>query len=92
MAFHDLDVVRVTTSRLVPLVTPAELRRALHVRPTTFLWPMTDLGVDARGDVYFSPSVQIRRRSGCWNPLVERTAGGKIREIQASTTRSNICQ
>ena len=91
VAFHDLTVVRVTRSRLVPLVTPNELARALHVRPTAIIWPMNYLRVDARGDVYFSPSVQMRR-SGCWNPLVERTAGGKIREIRASITRGNVCQ
>ena len=91
VAFHDLNVVRVTSSGLVPLVTPDELARALHVRPTAIVWPMNHLRVDARGDVYFSPSVPIRSY-GCWNPLVERTAGGKIREIQASVTPSTICQ
>jgi hypothetical protein len=91
VAFHDLNVVRVTRSRLVAIVTAGELARALHVRPTAIVWPMNDLRVDARGDVYFAPSVQIRR-SGCRNPLVERTAGGTIREIRASITRSNVCQ
>jgi hypothetical protein len=91
VAFHDLNVVRVTRSRLVPLVTPHELARALHVRPTAIIWPMNHLRVDARGDVYFSPSVQIRS-SGCWNPLLERTAGGKLRQIRSSITRSTICQ
>jgi hypothetical protein len=91
VAFHDLSVVRVTSSRLVPLVTPDELAKALHVRPTAIVWPMNHLGVDARGDVYFSPSIQIRR-SGCRNPLVERTADGKIRVIRASITRSTVCQ
>lgn len=91
VAFHDLHVVRVTSTRLVALVRPDELARALHVRPTAIAWPMNHLRVDTRGDVYFSPSVWIRP-SGCWNPLVERTAGGTIREIRASITRSNICQ
>jgi hypothetical protein len=91
VAFHDLNVVRVTRSRLVPIVTPDQLARALHVRPTASLWPMNDLRVDARGDVYFAPSVPIRP-SGCRNPLVERTAGGTIFEIRASITPSNICQ
>lgn len=90
VAFHDLNVVRVASSRLVLLVTPDELARALHVRPTAIDWPMNHLRVDARGDVYFSPSVLVRH--GCWNPLVERTARGKIRVIQASVTRSGICQ
>lgn len=91
VAFHDLNVVRVTSRRLVALVTPDELARALHVRPTAIIWPMNHLGVDARGDVFFSPSVQIRR-SGCWNPLVERTADGKLRKIRASITPTGICQ
>jgi hypothetical protein len=90
VAFHDLNVVRVTSSRLIPLVTPDELAQALHVRPTAIIWPMNHLRVDRRGDVSFSPSVM--RSSGCWNPLVERTAGGKIRKIRNSITRSNICQ
>ncbi|HET8529262.1 MAG TPA: hypothetical protein VFL60_10155 [Gaiellaceae bacterium] len=91
VAFHDLHVVRVTRRRLVPLVTPDELARALHVRPTAIIWPLNQLRVDARDDVYFSPSVQIRR-SGCRNPLVERTAGGALREIRASTTRDDVCR
>lgn len=91
VAFHDLNVVRVTSRRLVTLVTPAELKRALHVPPTVLLWPMNDLRVDARGDVYFTPSVQTPA-AGCRNPLLERTAGGTIREIRASITRSNVCQ
>ena len=91
VAFHDLDVVRVTSSRLVPLVTPDELARALHVRPTAIAWPMNDLRVDARGDVYFAASV-LTPAAGCRKPLLERTAGGRIREIRASITRSNICQ
>jgi hypothetical protein len=91
VAFHDLNIVRVTSSRLLPLVTPAQLAKALHVRPTAIAWPMNHLRVDARGDVYFSPSVQMRP-SGCWNPLVERTVSGTIREVRASITRSKICQ
>jgi hypothetical protein len=91
VAFHDLTVVRVTSRRLVPLVTPDELARALHVRRSAIIWPMNHLSVDARGDVVFSPSVQIRR-AGCWNPLVERTAAGQILEIRRSITRSTVCQ
>jgi hypothetical protein len=90
VAFHDLNVVRVTSNRLVPLVTPDELAKALHVRPTAILWPMADLKVDGRGNVYFAPSLQTS--SGCRNPLLERTAGGTIREIRASITRTNVCQ
>jgi hypothetical protein len=91
IAFHDLNVVRVTSSRLVTLVSPAELKRALHLQPTAFLWPMTDLRVDARGGIYFAPSV-MTRADGCRNPLLERTPSGKIREIQATVTRSSTCR
>lgn len=91
VAFHDLNVMRVTRSRLVPLVTPDQLKRALHVPPSAFLWPMNRLSVDARGDVYFSPSV-MTRTTGCRNPLLERTPDGKIRTIRASMTSTNVCQ
>jgi hypothetical protein len=89
VAVHDLDLVRVTSSRLLPLVTTSELARALHVRPTA--WPMYDLRVDARGDVYFVVSVPNPRLAGCRNPLLERTATGTIRQIRASISHSNIC-
>jgi hypothetical protein len=90
VAFNDLNVVQVTRSRLVPIVTPDELARVLNVRPTAIIWPMNHLRVDARGDVDFSASVPSG--AGCRNPLVERTAGGTIYEIRASITRSNVCQ
>jgi len=90
VAFHDLDVVRVTSSRLVPLATTDEIARALHVRPAAIIWPMNDLRVDARGDVYFVPSVPTSP-TGCRHPLLERTAAGTIREIRASISRSTVC-
>jgi hypothetical protein len=90
VAFHDLNVVRVTSSRLVSLATTDEIARALHVRPAAIIWSMNDLRVDARGDVYFVPSVPTSP-SGCRHPLLERTAGGTIREIRASISPSNIC-
>jgi hypothetical protein len=89
VATHDLNLVRVTSSRLVPLLTTGELARALHVR--RILWPMYDLRVDAHGNVYFVVSVTRRRHSGCQSPLLERTAGGTIRQIRASISRSSIC-
>lgn len=89
VAFHDLNVVRVTRWRLVSLATKEEIARALHVRASAILWPMNDLRVDARGSVYFVPSVPSR--SGCRHPLLERTAAGTIREIQASISRTDIC-
>jgi hypothetical protein len=91
VAFRDLNVVRVTNRRLVPLVTTSELARALHVRRTAILWPMYDLRVDACGDVYFVASVPKPGHAGCRNPLLERTAEGTIRQIRASISRSNNC-
>lgn len=89
VAFHDLNVVRVTSSRLVPLVTTSELARALYVRRTAILWPMYDLRVDARGGVYFVASYLNRSGKGCQNRMLERTAQGRVRQIRA--LRSSVC-
>ena len=91
VATHDLDLVRVTSGRLVQLVTTNELAKALHVRPTALVWPMYDLRVDGRGDVYFVVSVPNPRLGGCRNPLLERTASGAIHQIRASIARSSVC-
>jgi hypothetical protein len=91
VAVHDLNLVKVTSSRLVPLVTTSKLARALHVRPPAILWPMYDLRVDAHGDVYFVVSAPNPRLARCRNPLLERTATGTIRQIRASISRGNIC-
>lgn len=88
VATHDLNLVRVTSSRLVPLLTSAELARALRVRTVMGIY---NLRVDAHGDVYFIASVLSLRHSGCQNPLLERTAGGTIRQIRSSTSRDYIC-
>jgi hypothetical protein len=50
-----------------------------------------NLRVDARGDIYFVASV-LRPSRGCRNPLLERTAGGTVRQIRFSTSRNNICR
>jgi len=47
--------------------------------------------LDARGDIYFVASVLSPSRSGCQNPLLERTAGGSIHQIQPSTSANTIC-
>jgi len=88
VATYDFNLVRVTGSRLVPLLTSAELARSLGVRTIMGIY---DLRVDAHGDVYFIASVLRRGRSGCRNPLLERTAGGTIREIRSSTSQNAIC-
>ena len=83
IATYDLSLVRVTSNRLVPLLTNGELARALHVRPTA-IWDIHDPRIDAHGDISFMPSVF--RHSGCQNPLLELTAG-TVHRIQTSTSR-----
>lgn len=90
IATYDLSLVRVTSSRLVPLLTNGELARALHVRSTAIM-DIQGPRVDAHGDVYFTASVLSPHRSGCRNPLLERTAGGTVRQIRSSTPQTTIC-
>jgi hypothetical protein len=90
VATYDVNLVRVTSSRLVPLLTSGELARALHV-PSTAIMDIYDPRVDAHGDIYFVASVLSLSRPGCQNPLLERTAGGTVRQIRSSTSRNNIC-
>lgn len=85
VATYDLGLVRVTRSRLVPLLTNAQLARALHVRANA-IFDIHDPTIDARGGISFSPSV-IRRGSGCRNPRLELT-GGALHRIAASTSRT----
>lgn len=90
VANYNENLVRVTSSRLVPLLTSGELARALHVQSTAIM-DIYDTRVDAHGDVYFIASVLSPSRSGCQNPLLERTAGGTVHQIRSSTSRNNIC-
>jgi hypothetical protein len=90
VATYDLGLVRVTRSRLVPLVTERELARALRLRPAAIM-AIYDPRVDARGDVYFVASVLRPHRRGCRSPLLERTVRGAIRQIRSSTSRNSIC-
>jgi hypothetical protein len=90
VATYDVNLVRVTSSRLVPLLTSGELARALHVQPTAIM-DIYDPRVDAHGDIYLIPSVLRLNRSGCQNRLIERTAGGTVHQIRSSTSRNNIC-
>lgn len=86
IATYDLSLVRVTSSRVVPLLTNGQLARALHVRPTA-IWDIHDPRIDAHGDISFIPSVRVPPHSGCQNPLLELTAG-TVHQIQASTSRN----
>jgi hypothetical protein len=87
IATHDLSLVRVTSSRLVPLLTRGQLARALHIRPTA-IWDIHDPRIDAHGDISFSPSVfRGFRDAGCENPLLELMSG-TVHQIHASTSRA----
>jgi hypothetical protein len=89
VATYDGDLVRVTNGRLVPLLTTVELARALHVRSTAIA-DIYARRVDGRGDVYYVAS--MLSRSGCQNRVLERTAGGTIHQLRASSTsRNNTC-
>lgn len=93
VATYDVSLVRVTSNRLIPLVTTGELASVLHTSRTAIM-DLYDVSVDAHGDVYFVASV-LRRPGGpgpgCRNLLVERTARGAIREVRASISRGDIC-
>lgn len=89
VATHDGGLVRVTSHGLVPLLTARELARALRA-PSRALVDVYAPAVDGRGDVYFVASTMSR--GGCRNSILERTTGGAIRRIWASSTsRANTC-
>ena len=57
VATYDDSIVRVTSRRLVQLVTDGELAGALHRQTKTILiMGFGRLSVDARGDIYFLAS------------------------------------
>ncbi len=86
VATFDGDLVRVTSSLLVPLLTNEELLSALHIPPIADIGAPT---VGSNGDVYFVASII---HSGCQNRILERTTRGTIRQIWASSTsRNNTC-
>jgi hypothetical protein len=90
VATYDVNLVQVTSSRLVPLMTSGELARVLHVQSTAIM-NIYDPRVDAHGNIKFIASVLGLSRSGCQNPLLERTAGGTVHQIRSSISRNNIC-
>jgi hypothetical protein len=89
IAAYDDNLVRVTSSRLVPLLTHDELLRALHTR---LIWGILAPAVDAHGDIYFVASIENMSRSGCQSLILDRTTGGTVRRIWASQgSQSNVC-
>lgn len=90
VAVYDYSLVRVTSRRLVSLVTQGELASALHIREQAFLvMGFGQLKVDPAGDLYFHVSTLIRGRHGCQSRYLERLTSGRIREIRASSTPPN---
>jgi hypothetical protein len=87
VATYDGNLVRVTSSRLVPLLTNEELQRSLRIRAVADVGAPT---VGATGDIYFV--ALIMSRAGCQNRILERTTGGALRQIWGSSlSRSNTC-
>jgi hypothetical protein len=86
VAAYNGNLVRVTSSRLVPLLTYDELSRVLHARG---IWPVGALRVDAHGGIYFRASFGSRSGKGCENRILERTSRGTVRQIR--TLRTSIC-
>jgi hypothetical protein len=86
LATYDDDLVRVTSRRLVPLLTSRQLGAALHTRQIADIYALT---VDAHGDVYFVSSIFGH---GCQNRILERTRRGTIHQIwSSSASRKNTC-
>jgi hypothetical protein len=82
----DINLVRVTSSRLVPVLTTDELASALHIRAIAIM-DIYAPRVDAHGDIYFVASIL----PGCQNRVLERTPEGAIRQIRVLTSRSGTC-
>ena len=85
-ATYDGNLIRVTSTRLVPLLTYGELLGVLHAR---LIWPISALRVNARGDIRFVASFMSRSGNGCQNRILERTARGTVHQIRALP--SSIC-
>jgi hypothetical protein len=91
IAVYGDDIVRVTSGRIAPLVTPRGIASTLHRRALVVMG-YEHLRVDARGDTYFFASTHIRGRYGCQNRSFERRARGRLRQRWASSSPPNdIC-
>jgi hypothetical protein len=86
VATYNGNLVSVTSSRLVPLLTYDELLRVLQARR---IWPFGALRVGADGDIYFRASFASRSGKGCENRILERTFRGTVRQIR--TLRTSVC-
>jgi len=91
VAVYGDKLVRVTSSRITPVVTPRGIASALH-RRAILVMGYGHLRVDARGDTYFFASTHIHDRYGCQNRSFERLRGGRLRQLWASSSPPNdIC-
>lgn len=86
VATYNGSIVRVTSGRLVPLLTYHELSRTLHAR---LIWPLGALRITARGAFRFHASFPSGSGHGCLNRVLELTDRGTVRQIRA--LRSTIC-
>lgn len=88
VATYDGNLVRVTSSRLLALLTNQQLLSDLHIRP------IADIGapaVSVDGNIYFVVSI-MGGGSGCQNRILDRTTGGALLQIWgSSTSRNNTC-
>jgi hypothetical protein len=93
VAVHDYSLLRVTSRRLISLVTRKELASALHVRTKAFLIMGFDkLRIDKRGDIDFYVSTLIPGHYGCQSRHFERLTSGKLHELWSSSTPpNNVC-
>jgi hypothetical protein len=88
VAVYGDKLVRVTSRRIAALVAPRGIASALHSQ-AIFVMGYGHLRVDARGDTYFFVSTHIRGRYGCQNRSFERLAGGRLRQLWASSSPPN---
>ena len=93
VAVHDYSLIRVTSRRLVSLVTRKELASALHVQTKAFLiMGFGKLRIDSRGDIDFYVSTLIRGRFGCQSRHFVRLTNSRLHELWASSTPpNNVC-
>jgi hypothetical protein len=91
VATYDGNLVRVTSSRLVPLLTNSELLLDLHL-PIRAIADIGGDAVGANGDIYFVASILGGRVVGCQNRILELTTGRSLHQIwSSSASRNETC-
>ena len=87
---YDGNLVRVTSSRLVPLLTSHDLVSDLHLRIRAAISGIVGLSVSASGNLYFVASILYLNRTGCQSRILELTGRGALHQIWSSSTSKNI--